>query len=88
MRTIKELLQVMLEHEKLFHTGLCSWCQDLYRHDIITYDELFSLRKYIDTNRPSKWSSFAALTYRKNIYYWRPCDIGYRIKWIKKHLKK
>ena len=39
MRTIKQLLEVMLEHQELFITGLCHWNSLLYNNDIITFSE-------------------------------------------------
>jgi len=57
MRTIKQLLEVMLEHQELFITGLCHWNSLLYNNDIITFSEKQNLSGYIQGNKPSKYSS-------------------------------
>ena len=88
MRTIKELLELMLEHQKYFSTGLCYWAESLYWYNNISLNEYLHLLKYIRSNRPSKYSSLSAYKYRHCGYYWQSGDIKPRIKWIKKHIKK
>lgn len=88
MRSIKELLQVMLDNQKLYNVGLCNWANILYFNDLITHEERMSLRKYIDKNRPNKWSSLNAFLHRNSLFYWNTDNIKPRIKWIKKHIKE
>ena len=87
MRTIKELLEIMLENKDMFPYGLCVWSQRLYNRDVISYNEYLSLKKYINENRPKWYSSFDALSHCFSVYYWEPGDIKPRIKWIQKHIK-
>ena len=87
-RSIKELLEVMLENQELFNGGLCSWAWYMYREDKITFEEYRILDCYIRENRPSKFSSLEAWNYQNRGYYWKYNNIKPRIKWIKKHIKK
>ena len=82
-RTIKELLQLMLEHQELFNNGLCLWVGRLYWCNCITSTESKSLSVYIQKNRPK---NFYWLT--GDEYYWKYGDIQPRIKWIKKHIAR
>lgn len=90
MRTIKELLQLMLDNQDKFESGLCSWRQNLRWFDeaYLTNDENELLCNYIKQNRPSKWSSMQAFLHSDDEYYWKYGDIKPRIKWIKEHIKK
>jgi hypothetical protein len=86
MRTIKELLQVMLDNQKYFHGGLCYWVYMLYQYNLITEGEFVIITNYITVNRPSKYSSIDAFIKRNSAYYWPFGKISPRIKWIKKHI--
>jgi hypothetical protein len=88
MRTIKELLQVMLENKDLFFSGLCSWATNLVMRCKITDDEYDELLFYIKNNRPSKYSSLSAFLCQDSEHYWSFGKISPRIKWIKKHIKR
>lgn len=89
-RTIKELLELMLGHQNLFQTGLCSWASYLYSYSVISLKESHSLRNYIKSNKPDEFSSFD--TFKQNItysgYYWKMGEIQPRIVWINKQIKK
>jgi hypothetical protein len=87
-RTIKELLQLMLEHQELFVSGLCHWKGELWMKSLITFEENLSLGIFIANNRPSKYSSLDTYKYRNNLVFWKPCNIKPRIKWIKKHIAR
>ena len=87
-RTIKELLQLMLEHQELFVSGLCQWTYALEYRYLITSDEQMTLRYFINHNRPSKYSSIAAYKNKNLNYYWESKIIKPRIKWIKKHIAR
>jgi len=80
-RTIKELLELMLEHQGYFLTGLCMWSISLYHFKIINCEEEKILYRYITFHRPINLRYF-------NDYYWEKCDIKPRLHWIKKHIKK
>lgn len=89
MRTIKELLQVMLKHKDLFDSGLCAWAASLYGKGIITKWEAEALFEYIRGNRPDyfSWTNFIK-GYTPEGYFF-PCGkIKPRIYWIKRHIKK
>ena len=73
MRTIKQLLELMLEHKALFHAGLCIWATNLCTYNLITYDEVILLQKYITANKPENAG---------NLFYWEMGKIAPRIKWI------
>lgn len=89
-RPIKELLQLMLENQKLFINGLCSWKANLYLEDVINMEESIALAIFIDNNKPSKYSSFAAYKHRnaRDGYYWQADNIKPRVKWLKKHISR
>jgi hypothetical protein len=90
MRSIKELLELMLQHQELFKSGLCHWVGRLHCHGVylISFDEYYVLKRYIKENRPSKYFSLVAYKHRNSDFYWELGCIHPRIKWIKKHIKK
>lgn len=82
MRTIKELLEVMVNNKQHFNSGLCGWCLRLRLYDIINGGEYNQLLSYIRKNRPF-------LTHLNlSAYYWKIGRLEPRIKWLKKHIKK
>lgn len=87
-KSIKRLLEVMLENQCLFRSGLCSWSTRLYQHGFITLIELAVIDSYILENRPSRWSSVSAFRSRSSSYYWAKGDIKPRVSWLKKHIMK
>ena len=87
MRSIKELLELMMDTQGIYLHGLCYWVDRLYMSVIINSQERTILIKYIENNRPSKWSSLSAFKNRNKAYYWKRNSIKPRIKWIKKHIK-
>jgi len=88
MRTIKELLELMLEHQDLFHKGLCNWVYQLNYKKLITNKEYLELRLYIQRNRPFVFSSKEALRNYGTDYFWDWNHLEPRLKWINKHIKK
>lgn len=90
MRTIKELLQIMLDNPQHFHEGLCRWTINLCNVELINTEEYQVLKTYIKTNKPFICSSFDVLNQRisSNPYYWKIGKIEPRIKWLKKHINK
>lgn len=94
MRSIKELLELMLDNKDLFRSGLCQWNSSLCASDIITWDEHIVLKNYIRSNRPPFYDNFTIFchTIRRDNpahhYYWEQRDIKPRIKWIQKHIAK
>jgi hypothetical protein len=87
-RSIKELLQLMMDNQHCFDEGLCKWVSNLYHFGKITFIESFILLNYIRYNRPFIFSSFEAFWFRITSYYWEPDNIVPRIKWLQYHIKK
>lgn len=89
MRTVKELLQVMLQHQDLFEAGLCAWAASLYGKGIITESETEALLLYINHNPPDyfSWTNFLT-NYKSGAYFFPYGSIKPRIYWIKRHIKK
>jgi hypothetical protein len=87
MRNIKQLLEIMLDNQQEFTHGLCSWSGNLRYEHIISHSEFLLLKKYINENRPNKWSSLSAFVNSNSVFYWEKGDIKPRIEWIKKHIK-
>ena len=87
-RTIKELLQVMLDSQHLFRRGLCQWTNDLHYSGLISFSESKVINTYIQTNKPSLFSSFQAFICYGEAYFWFIGDIEPRIKWLKQHINK
>lgn len=82
MRTVKELLQLMLDNENLFCNGLCSWVNQLEFKTYINDQELTLLSQYIYDNKPFTLHDI----FSNDCYYWKKGDIKPRIKWIKHHI--
>ena len=84
MRKNKELLQVFLDNQHLFKTGICGWVMDLYIEGAISFEERMYLLGLIRKNEP-------VLTkiglQGDGLYYWEKGNIKPRIKWLKKHLR-
>ena len=87
-RSIKELLQIMLDNQHCFDDGLCKWVSNLRYFKKITLTESYILLNYIGDNRPSMFSSFEVFSFRITNYYWNPDNIAPRIKWLQYHIKK
>jgi hypothetical protein len=83
-KDIKTLLQLMLDNQECFSSGLCGWASMLP----LSYVDWTTLNKYIKKNRPSMFSSKQAFLHCFDCYYWNEGDIEPRLKWIKKHIKK
>jgi hypothetical protein len=88
MRSVKELLEVLLKNQQHFTFGLCSWFRKLYFCDIISSEESILLDNYIKEHRPSKYSSIGAWKTRNSNWYWPTRKIAPRLKWINQHIKK
>ena len=77
MKTTKELLQLMLDRQDLFRSGLCGWAGNLYIEDAITSNEYNSLMKFIAIKNPASAGN----------YWWKRGEIEPRIEWIKQQLE-
>lgn len=78
-RSIRELLEMMLENKELFCYGLCQWANAMWRNGFIQYHEKVTLQEYLEEELP-------ALKYG-HLYCWPPCVIEPRIEWIKEHIE-
>lgn len=89
MRTTKELLQLMLDNEQLFFTGMCDWICDLEESEIITYREFSHLRCYIGANEPvNNWLYRLFKIFCYTYGFWFPEGwLWPRRRWIKQHIK-
>lgn len=89
-RSIKELLELMLDYEDLFTSGLCGWSMNLCVEELITTSESTILLEYIKINRPVvKWyelSEFYIISKAHSPYFWKEGLLPPRIKWIKRHI--
>ena len=90
MRTIKELLKVMLDNKNYFEIGLCRWVHSLWEDNVITTHERFLLGAYVKSNKPFIFSSVDAFIQRlnKTNFFWEPGNITPRIEWLKTHINK
>ena len=78
-RSIKELLELMLEHQKLFGNGLCFCSTYLHFKDLISSAEKELLSEYIKSNKPKNAGYFL---------YWEEGNIAPRIEWINTQIEK
>jgi len=79
MRTKNELLQLMLDNQHLFETGLCLLAFTMSIKRIISHDECKFMKEYIRNNKPQNAIS--------NFYYLQIGNIEPRIEWIKKQME-
>lgn len=86
-RNIEILLKVMYSNQSLLADGLCNLVLRIRAHELITADEKIILLKYIEKNRPSRFSSWDAFVHSGTVYYWSSGKTNPRIKWLIKHIK-
>lgn len=100
MRSIKELLKVVLEELKEhpdfdlndWHSqmigGLCWFVIDLSHINIITYPEQVKLLTYIENNRPKPGQKYYCKAQKRNSFYWPRLELTRRIGWLELHSQK
>ena len=88
MRSLKQLFQVMLEHQNLFQSGMCQWIFWLHCKNIISTEERNILVIYIKNHRPITLFYLLSPFHDYHDYYWQPKNIKPRVRWIKKQIKK
>jgi hypothetical protein len=76
MRTMPELLNVMLENQGKFGDGLCLWAFRIYLNGLMRNDEYVSILEYIKEHRPNK----------RNLHSWKRNELQPRIDWINEQL--
>lgn len=92
-RSIKELLQVMLDNFDLFFdSGLCRLTNKLLNENIITYEEEVVIIEFIRNNRPKRtWLSPITnphLNPSSSGYFWGYGERLPRVQWLNKHISK
>lgn len=92
MKSIKELLQLMLSNTHRCFAGLCALANVLVNCEIITDGEYAILLKYIQDNSPTGdiavYSKGCFNTWYHVAGYWYPRYIKEpRIKWLKEHIE-
>lgn len=94
MRSNKELLDIFLNNQKHFETGICKWVMNLWWLHLISSEEKLYLLNLIDNNPPIFKFKYYFYNPDKIIkysrtpsYYWKTGFINPRIKWLKKYLK-
>ena len=94
MRTIKELLQLILKEGNLgFSTlydvnfGLCSFIYHLKEIGEITMDEFIAVKKYIRENRPKSGSKHYRKSQAHSEFYWKILTWAPRRNWLIDQIK-
>jgi len=89
MRSIKELLQIILDHvDQVRHTeGLCSLASQLYNDVEIIQEEEDVIRKYFGQNLPEHKYKGVYLT-DELLYSWPPGKVEPRRQWLEEQIKK
>jgi len=91
-RDIKKLLELLLDHKKLFSEdtdycshGLCWLYHRLYQKDIITAEEFDIVGNYIEKHVPkSKWLA----NNPSSSYYWARNEWAPRAGYLRRHIKR
>jgi hypothetical protein len=78
---IKRVLELLLNNQDLFSTGICDWVESLGKNKLITETEILWMDDYLKNNVP---------TSRDNIcgFWWNCGEIEPRIEWIQAQLYK
>jgi hypothetical protein len=79
MRTTKELLEIMLKNMSMFKNGLCGLVWALYRENIISAHEYYTLKDVISKGRPKRTFD--------DEWYWKPGNKKPRVNWINKQIE-
>jgi hypothetical protein len=80
-RTEKELIELMLDNQDLFVTGLCKWVQEIYFYKLITFNEYRVLLSTFIDNSPNTEIGIG-------FYWWDSCNIEPRIDFLNNLLEK
>ena len=76
-RTEKELIEIMLDNEDLFVTGLCKWLHQIYFYELISFNEYGILLSTFSDNRPNTEIGIG-------YYWWESGSIEPRIDFLNK----
>ena len=91
-RTLKELLQVMIDNERCYIdsqcNGLCWYICVLNLHGVMSIDEHFLLKEYIETHRPEILTRHYSLWCHNSLFYWPKKKWAPRLKWLRTQIKK
>ena len=86
-RSYRELFQLMIDNHELFNTGLCTLIGRMWENDIIIYDELVKLIKYIKSHRPKKGKHYDPFM-KDSIWFWKRNEWPPRLAWLLDQIKK
>lgn len=81
IRPLPELLQVFLDNQDLFNSGLCKWITRLSNQGVITKDEYNYLETMLEDEAKIRDKSPLE-------HIWPSGEISYRIEWLKSKLEK
>jgi hypothetical protein len=80
-RTIKVLLELVLENIFFLNEGFCDLIRGLKAREEISIEEHAELRKYLRDNEYPNETIWRP-------YWWKPGDKEPRIAWLKEHIKR
>lgn len=88
-KRINEILVLLLNHyeQRKPNCPMCIVLGDYFDKHFISRRHYIAAADYINSNRPSAFSSFAAFKHRNSVTYWPTKDYKNRINWLKKHIK-
>jgi hypothetical protein len=81
-RSIKELLELFLEHQYLFESGLCWWNSCMEQHNIITWLEYKIIKSYLNDYKLLHFDNLSELD-----FWWSRGHIKPRLEWLKEQIK-
>jgi hypothetical protein len=88
-RPIHVLLQVLLDNQNLFKSGLCFWTYRCFEEKLLSYDERCIVEKHIKQNPPLFYKYFKQFFKEPfHSFYWKENKIAPRIKWLDEQIKK
>lgn len=76
---MRKILQIMLDNTEHLHLGLCNYTRILYELDILDYNQLLKIKKYLRNNRPKEVDC-------NKLYWWPPGLKEPRIKWLQEQI--
>lgn len=91
MRSTKDLLILLVAYRPLFVgancSGLCSLLHKMENYKIISLNERYSIRSYIQKNMPTMMVEVTGAGKRESMYGWEPKEWMPRYEWLNEHIK-
>jgi hypothetical protein len=92
MRTLPELFKILKANKHIiiskYSTGLCALTHRLQSDNIITSEEEYEMKKYIDINRPKLGSKYYNESYKESPWYWPLFKWYPRLLWINTQIRE